>query len=64
MLLKALIFKEKGRPMKNILLYFRNVDIIDQKQIKLVNSIDRNNQDFDLIKKQLNSIVEDYLKAC
>jgi 5-methylcytosine-specific restriction enzyme subunit McrC len=22
------------------------------------------NQDFDVIKKQLNSIVEDYLKAC
>lgn len=48
-LLKAPISKEKRRPIKNILLYFRDVDTIDTNNINWQIRYDRNNQDYRMI---------------
>ena len=48
-LLKAPISKEKRRPIKNILLYFRDVDILDTNSINWQIRYDRNNQDYRMI---------------
>lgn len=48
-LLKAPISKEKRRPIKNILLYFRDVDIVDTNNINWQIRYDRNNQDYRMI---------------
>lgn len=49
MLLKAPISKEKRRPLKNILLYFRDVEILDTNNINWQIRYDRNNQDYRMI---------------
>ena len=48
-LLKAPISKEKRRPIKNILLYFRDVDTLDTNSINWQIRYDRNNQDYRMI---------------
>ena len=48
-LLKAPINKEKRRPLKNILLYFRDVDTLDTNSINWQIRYDRNNQDYRMI---------------
>ena len=48
-LLKAPISKEKRRPIKNILLYFRDVGYIDTNNINWQIRYDRNNQDYRMI---------------
>ena len=48
-LLKAPISKEKRRPIKNILLYFRDVGILDINNINWQIRYDRNNQDYRMI---------------
>ena len=48
-LLKAPISKEKRRPIKNILLYFRDVDVLDINNINWQIRYDRNNQDYRMI---------------
>ena len=48
-LLKAPISKEKRRPIKNILLYFRDVDTLDTNNINWQIRYDRNNQDYRMI---------------
>ena len=49
MLLKAPISKERRRPIKNILLYFRDIDILDINSINWQIRYDRNNQDYRMI---------------
>ena len=49
LLLKAPISKERKRSLKNILLYFRDVDTLDTNNINWQIRYDRNNQDYRMI---------------